>query len=972
MARIEFHRNLDWGSEKPAADKAPSGEEKRISYDPLEHGPLAAFDRSPQGAALRAQYRENIGKLSEFLRNRDPVNQRAVRSLEAFDGKIAQGADGPYSTALHALYGPGKHALDNVAARIDEGGHSGEALEAGIVELANGLDVCAPGVASHLIMTDQTINAGQDGIDGHAKMIWETLFDSVLRDFVAHVHGAEENYQGEEIHLVNQYRNLLAPDFHVAPRPDDFKPPQAGANGLLEGCRRYLQRHVTPDRLLRVMAEECLQTVREHFAAYQDRPLDTNEVWALRQAYDKSLGASLAMKYGEIDAGVLVNEHNGEQVQPDNNEDSHYWLIDNPTLLMRAISKNLYTAAIIGESYKPVRLFGQKGEDGVVKQVGGGGIYTKTGHAYRPLRVDEWGELAGRSPEADQNGTVMAVLLRTALANTRSPELLAKVPPERVWHAIAQGIDSVNALTRLAQPEIRRYRQVSKDHDTFLVNEAARAVGERSPSERQRALLIVSAGGESALGVRIAETLDTVSGKDAAGRSALHHAVLNGDMQLLDVLIPKSALFIDVPDRNGLAPLMAAARNGDTEAIDRLIGAGAIVDNENEAGIVALMVAAQHNRADVIDRLLEKGASIDIDNRAGFTALMTAAQYGSVAAIDQLVAAGAAIDITDLKGHTALMVAADYGRADAIDRLLSANPEVDKTNHDGYTALMLAAQNGRVEAIDRLLTKARPEIDKTLAKGFTALILAAQNGHDKAIERLLNANPEVDKTNEYGFTALMLAAQKGHDKAVGQLLNARPEIDKTNPEGFTALMLAAYHGRDTVIEQLLTKARPEIDKTDPKGFTALMLAAFHGRDKAIEQLLNAHPNVDKTDPKGYTALMLAARNGHDKAVGQLLNAKPEIDKTNPKGFTALMLAAHQGQDKAIDQLLTKAKPEIDKENTKGHTALMLAAASGAIHVVDRLLDNGAKVDKRDKNGVTAIQFAQRGGFSAVVDRLKSV
>ena len=99
------------------------------------------------------------------------------------------------------------------------------------------------------------------------------------------------------------------------------------------------------------------------------------------------------MKYGEIESGLIVSEHHGENPPRPGQDDCEYRLIDNPTLLMRAIAKNLFKAGVFDKSYKPTRLVGRKGDEQVLKQVGEDAFYMKTGRGdmavYRPLRVND-------------------------------------------------------------------------------------------------------------------------------------------------------------------------------------------------------------------------------------------------------------------------------------------------------------------------------------------------------------------------------------------------------------------------------------------------------------------------------------------------------------------------------------------------------------------------------------------------------
>lgn len=114
----------------------------------------------------------------------------------------------------------------------------------------------------------------------------------------------------------------------------------------------------------------------------------------------------------------------------------------------------------------------------------------------------------------------------------------------------------------------------------------------------------------------------------------------------------------DERDANGNTKLIWAAVQGDMEAVDALLGAGANPNIQNKWDMSALMYAAEGNHADVIRSLLETGADINAKNGEGSTALMIAAIHGCKEAMEALMEAGADVKAENNDGKRAI----DYAR----------------------------------------------------------------------------------------------------------------------------------------------------------------------------------------------------------------------------------------------------------------------------------------------------------------------
>jgi ankyrin repeat protein len=131
----------------------------------------------------------------------------------------------------------------------------------------------------------------------------------------------------------------------------------------------------------------------------------------------------------------------------------------------------------------------------------------------------------------------------------------------------------------------------------------------------------------------------------------------------------------------GTTPLLRAARAADLEAIERLVAGDALLDLPQRDGITPLMAA------------VGAGAS-SVDTRGKFrTELDAAATAGA------LLDAGAGVDVRDARGRTALHYAAAIGYTEAVALLAARGADLTAKDADGVTPL--DAANGKLRGRGR-------------------------------------------------------------------------------------------------------------------------------------------------------------------------------------------------------------------------------------------------------------------------------
>ncbi len=150
----------------------------------------------------------------------------------------------------------------------------------------------------------------------------------------------------------------------------------------------------------------------------------------------------------------------------------------------------------------------------------------------------------------------------------------------------------------------------------------------------------------------------------------------------------------------GTTPLLRAARGADVAAIERLVAAGALLDLPQRDGLTPLMAA------------VGAGAS-STDTRGKFRTELDALETA-----DALLAAGAAVDEVDARGRTALHYAAAVGYTDVAKRLVEQGASLVVADADGLTPV--DAANGKLRGGRRGGSAGHPATAAALAELLAA------------------------------------------------------------------------------------------------------------------------------------------------------------------------------------------------------------------------------------------------------------
>jgi hypothetical protein len=141
-------------------------------------------------------------------------------------------------------------------------------------------------------------------------------------------------------------------------------------------------------------------------------------------------------------------------------------------------------------------------------------------------------------------------------------------------------------------------------------------------------------------------------------------------------------------------PIIAAARRGDSAAVQSLLRQGASADTADSQGMTALHYASYRGDIATVRVLLRGGASPLVRDGEGITALEATAFDGYSEVARLLLRGGAKVNAADHAGLTALHVTSAGGHEDFVKLLLAAGADPSLRSADGRTAAQFADKAG--------------------------------------------------------------------------------------------------------------------------------------------------------------------------------------------------------------------------------------------------------------------------------------
>ena len=420
-----------------------------------------------------------------------------------------------------------------------------------------------------------------------------------------------------------------------------------------------------------------------------------------------------------------------------------------------------------------------------------------------------------------------------------------------------------------------------------------------------------------------------VNQRSSDGTTALHWAVYNDDVPLVDRLLAAGA---DPNARNdyNATPLVEAAIVSNPAVIKRLLKAHADVESANADGQTALMVIARSNNVEAAKLLLKAGAKVNAREAwRGQTALMWAAAQSQPEMVALLIRHGAEVNVRS--------------SLTKVERQVTAEPRMQQRPPGGLTPLLFAARAGCLDCA-KALVRGGADINMADPEGITPLIMAGLNFGFDVAALLVKEGADLDVWDTWGRSPLYAVVDMNTLPTGGRA--DRPSPDATSGTDLIKLMLERGANPNLQIK-IVPPLRSLRDDRGPDGVlqagTTPLARAAKGGDVEVVRLLLAHgANPTLPTVQGVTPLMMAAGTGYSgrdsrgryqteeeavQIIKLLLDAGADINQRAADGGTALHGAAGRGRNELIN-LLVARNADLTIKDARGRTAADVANGVG--------------------------------------------
>lgn len=447
------------------------------------------------------------------------------------------------------------------------------------------------------------------------------------------------------------------------------------------------------------------------------------------------------------------------------------------------------------------------------------------------------------------------------------------------------------------------------------------------------------------------------------GRSALVHAVENGNVPMVRLLLQHGA---DATSGNafGASNLVMALRSGNTKMLQLLIAHGADVPDAQGRHILAAVV--RQGYLAWVKHLIKGGATLNAEDRNGNSALTEAIFNGKTGAAKMLLQAGARLPLVPDLQAAVMTRAGVLGDVELLALLAKA-----KMASDQLCSTFDAARSGDLEQMQALIAASSCDLAlRDPATGKTVLIIAAEAGHIEVVRVLLRhgmatASVSAQARNQRADHGVYQRQQLDHALAnkdmpvLRSLLQA--DADTPDANGDRLLMRTVKRadiGAVTVLVEAIRQASigasTWVDEANDQGETALMRATAAGNAGMVRLLLAA--GADVTLDNAQDVLLGLALDARDLDTIRLLLAAG-ADVPDPGGDYALMQAISLNNADWVD-LLLQAGASMQGGNW---TPLELAVVLNRTEMVRMLLAAGVPLPDAEAARVSLLESARRFG-----------
>lgn len=427
---------------------------------------------------------------------------------------------------------------------------------------------------------------------------------------------------------------------------------------------------------------------------------------------------------------------------------------------------------------------------------------------------------------------------------------------------------------------------------------------------------------------KVMEThITPVDGEDADQRTAMHFACLNGNADVVKVLISFGAN-IRSKDADAMTPILYACSSGNLKLVKYLIAHGSkvLLEDKDATGNTGLHIACHLGHLDLSQYLVKIGMDISALNEAGMNPAASAEDAGYVKIEKWIKQFGSKIANSATERAALLQqlqVSCSSGAISEVTRAIEMGVDVNGRGEGNNTPFHAAVANGYID-MARLLFDSACDVNAINAAGYTPLMVACMAGHLDIVRWLREIGVNL-RSLACGSYAINYAALMGKIDIVEYLLENGNDITMVDYAGSSPLH-QAVQGNSLDVARSLFERGADVNSADRTGLTALHIAAFRGNSILVQWLLFSGADIECVDSQGRTPFLYSCMGGELKTAMLLDEKNADIHVSTASGNTAMHLSAARSHVHMIDWLIGKGL-DINALNAKQQTPYQVSLVS---------------------------------------------
>nr|XP_027220828.1 serine/threonine-protein phosphatase 6 regulatory ankyrin repeat subunit B-like [Penaeus vannamei] len=396
-----------------------------------------------------------------------------------------------------------------------------------------------------------------------------------------------------------------------------------------------------------------------------------------------------------------------------------------------------------------------------------------------------------------------------------------------------------------------------------------------------------------------------------------------------------------------------------------------------------ILGASREGNAEAVTRLMQKKVDLEVTDEEGRRPLHLAALGGHDRVVRELLRGGADVGAKTPEGLSCVHYAAQGGHISTVMALLESRCDIEAVTKDGSTALHLAAAQGHATAVEWLVGQAGLKVTSVNKKRQTALDLARKAGHkataqflvqfqishilaagDVGTLRQLVEEFDLDdlcaRENDKGFRSVHYAACGGNVEILKILQNKMYNMRSVTSQGYSALHFAVKYSHEPAVRWLIEEVELDAALPPGRGVASVLALARRKRNANMISCLEEVTTVRALESGDLEELINLVREGVD--IEDVCKRK--------LGIRVAQFAAKWGH-LALLKNLQKIKCDLKPEADSGKTALHFAANYGKLEAVKWLVEEaGLDASHRSSGGSTALDYAEKNNYKEITAYLK--